>query len=185
MTTLDGQTIAILVTNHGVEQDELAEPHRAVTEAGGTAVIVAPEATQVQSLVGDKDRGRTFAVDVTVDQAGVDDFDGLVLPGGTLNADSLRLNQQAIDLVAAFSAAKKPIAAICHGPWALVEADVLGGKTLTSYPSLRTDIRNADGSWVDQEVKVCPANGWTLITSRTPDDLPAFNAALLAEFALQ
>jgi len=182
MGTLDRQTIGFLVSSYGVEQDELAEPHRAVTEAGGTAVIICPDGDTVQSLVGDKDPGREFTVDSTLDRVRAEDLHGLVLPGGTLNADTLRLRPEAVRLVADVVAARKPIAAICHGPWALVEADVVRGKTLTSYPSLRTDIRNAGGTWVDEEAKVCTAEGWTLVTSRTPDDLPAFDEALVAAF---
>jgi protease I len=183
MPPLEGKTIAILVSNYGVEQAELAEPKRAITDAGARAVIVGVENSDVQTLIGDKEPGDTFAVDVTTNQANAADYDALIIPGGTINADKLRTDAHAVDLVRAFADSKKPVAAICHGPWALVEADVVRGKNLTSYPSLRTDIRNAGGTWRDEQVVICHANDWTLITSRTPKDLDAFNPAIVEEFA--
>lgn len=180
---LSDKRIAFLLDNSGVEQVELTDPWQAFGDAGATLTLIAPEKGKVQAFNNDVDRADTFESDLAVDDANVAEFDALVLPGGTTNADSLRLNAYAIALVKEFVAAGKPIAAICHGPWALVEADVLAGKTLTSYPSLQTDIRNAGGSWVDEEAAICQAGGWTLVTSRNPDDLPAFIKAAGEAFA--
>lgn len=182
-TELDGRTYAFLCANSGVEQVELTEPWRRITEAGGTPVLVAPEGGRVQAFESDVNEADTFDVDTTLADASVDAFDGLVLPGGTTNPDQLRLDPSAVELVRAFVAAAKPVAAICHGPWMLVEADVVGGKTLTSWPSLQTDIRNAGGNWVDQQEFTCGAEGWTLVTSRKPDDLDAFCGAAVHAFA--
>jgi protease I len=176
---LQGTTVAFLVANAGVEQVELQAPWQAVIDAGGRPVLVAPEAGEVQAYNHDVEEGDSFPVDREVAEVSVADFDALVLPGGTTNPDKLRTDRAAMDLVRAFVDAGKPIAAICHGPWSLVEAGVLGGKTLTSWPSLQTDIRNAGGTWVDEEVFVCPAGGWELITSRNPDDLKAFTRAIV------
>ena len=177
------QKIAFLTSNSGVEQVELTQPWQAVIDAGGQPVLLAPETGTVQAMNDDVDQADTFRVDLAVDAARGADYVGLVIPGGTTNADHLRTDSAAVRFVADFVAAGRPVAAICHGLWALVEADVLRGKTLTSYPSLRTDITNAGGSWVDEEVFVCPAQGWTLITSRNPGDLDAFCAALVEQFA--
>ncbi|MEH3033541.1 MAG: type 1 glutamine amidotransferase [Aeromicrobium erythreum] len=179
MPTLQGRTIAFLTSQVGIEKAELVEPWQAVTDAGATAVHLAPETGDVQSMVGDVDKDEVFTADRTIASASVDEFDALVIPGGTVNADTLRLDEQAVALVKAFVDAGKPVAAICHGPWALVEAGVVPGKTLTSYPSLQTDVRNAGGTWVDEQVKHCTANGWDLITSRNPDDLKAFSETIL------
>jgi protease I len=175
---LRGRTVAILCTD-GVEQVELAEPMAAVERAGGTAKLVSLSEGEIQAMNADVNKADTFPVDVTVDWASVDDFDALILPGGTTNPDKLRQNGRAVSLVHDFFEAGKPVAAICHGPWLLVEADVVRGRTLTSYPSVRTDIRNAGGTVVDKEVVVDGG----LITSRNPDDLPAFCEALVREFA--
>ena len=180
---LHGKKIAFLLANSGVEQVELTTPWDELKEAGADLVLVAPEAGSVQAFNNDVEKADTFDVDVALDDADADDFDALVLPGGTTNADSLRMESGAVDLVRAFVEAGKPVAAICHGPWTLIEAGVLPGKTLTSYPSLQTDIRNAGGSWVDEEVFTCPEGGWTLVTSRDPDDLPAFVQAAGNAFA--
>ena len=181
---LDGRTIAFLVNNSGVEQVELTTPWQAVLDAGGRPVLVAPEAGQVQAFRNDVEKADTFEADVAVADANASEYDALVLPGGTTNPDQLRTIPEAVAFAKAFADAGKPVAAICHGPWTLVEAGVLGGKTLTSWPSLRTDIRNAGAQeWVDEQVFVCPANGWTLITSRNPDDLEAFSTKLVSEFA--
>jgi protease I len=183
MAALSGKKIAFLTSQTGVEKAELESPWQAVISEGGAPTLVAPESSAVQSMVGDVDKDRTFEPDVTVAAASADDYDALVIPGGTVNADKVRSDEASVALVKAFVEAGKPVAAICHGPWALVEAGVLPGKTLTSYPSLRTDITNAGGSWVDQEVTHCPENDWDLITSRNPDDLDAFNAKLTEIFA--
>lgn len=181
--SLEARRIAFLTANSGVEQPELEQPWRALEAAGARLAHIAPETGKVQAMTGDVNEADVFTAEVAAVDARADDYDGLVLPGGTTNADSLRLDADAVALVRAFIDAGKPVAAICHAPWTLVEAGVLPGKTLTSYPSLRTDITNAGGTWVDDEVHSCPADGWELVTSRTPDDLPAFNRALERLFA--
>lgn len=183
MSDLNGRKIAILTSNVGVEKVELESPRDAISQAGGTPELIAPEAGEVQTMVGDVDKDAKIPVDRPLGEVSADDYDALVIPGGTVNADHLRVETEAVALINSFIAAGKPIAAICHGPWALVEAGVLAGKTLTSYPSLRTDITNAGGSWVDEEVQHCTAEGWQLITSRNPHDLDAFNAKLIEVFA--
>ncbi len=182
MSHLTGKTVVFLTSGTGIEESELTEPWRVVQEHGGTPVLVAPEAGEVQTFVGDLEKSGTYPVDRVLGEVGVDDLDALVLPGGTVNADKLRLEEDAVALVAAVAAAGKPIAAICHGPWALVEAGLVEDKELTSYPSLATDIRNAGGSWRDAEVVVCHER-FPLVTSRNPDDLPAFTGAILDLFA--
>ena len=178
-STLQGKTIAFLVANEGVEQIELTEPWRAVEEAGGRPQLIAPDAdTKVQAF-NHLDKAGTFAVDTAVVDANVADYDGLMLPGGVANPDQLRTVPQAVQFVKGFFDARKPVAVICHGPWTLVEAGVLEGRTITSWPSVQTDIRNAGGTWVDEEVHVDQG----LVTSRRPDDLPAFCAKLVEEFA--
>jgi deglycase len=174
---LQGKTIAFLATD-GVEQVEYTEPRKAVEAAGGTAQLVALEPGQIQGF-NHLDKGDTFPVDKAVSEASADDYDGLVLPGGVANPDALRADKQAVEFVRSFFEAGKPVASICHGAWTLVEADVVRGRTLTSWPSIRTDIENAGGTWVDAEVHTDRG----LVTSRKPDDLPAFNAKLVEEFA--
>jgi len=178
---LAGKTIAFLVANEGIEQIELTEPWSAVEAAGGTPQLVAPEPGPAQAF-NHLDKGDAFPVDVIVSDADPSSYAGLVLPGGVANPDQLRAQPAAVAFVKAFFDAGKPVAAICHGPWTLVEAGVVRGRTLTSWPSLQTDIRNAGGSWVDEEVHVDRAGG-VLVTSRKPDDLKAFNSALVEEFA--
>jgi protease I len=168
------KTIAFLTANEGVEQVELTEPWRAVTEAGHEAVMIAPKNGTVQ-LFKHLDKADTQPVDRTVADAKVADFDALVLPGGVANPDALRQDQQAVAFVKEFVASGKPVAVICHAPWMLVEADVVSGRRVASWPSLKTDIRNAGGEWVDEPV-VTDGN---LTTSRKPDDLPQFCSALL------
>jgi protease I len=180
---LDGKRIAFLVANTGVEQIELTSPWQTVKDAGGEPVLIAPKNQPVQAVNGDMNKGDTFTPDRTVDAVSSDEFDALVLPGGVANPDKLRLVADAVSFVGSFAAAGKPIAAICHGPWSLVEAGIVQGKTLTSWPSLQTDIRNAGGEWRDEEVFVCPMEGYQLVTSRKPDDLDAFNRALVETFA--
>jgi deglycase len=180
---LNGKRIAFLVANSGVEQVELTTPWEAVERAGGTPVLVAPETGTVQAFIGDVEKADTFEATMAVSVVSGDDFDALVLPGGTTNPDKLRLDQDAVRFVAGFAESGKPVAAICHGPWTLVEADVVRGKTLTSWPSLQTDIRNAGGDWRDVESFTCTAGGFPLVTSRKPDDLDAFVAASVKLFA--
>jgi protease I len=171
---LDGLRVAVLATN-GYEPSELTEPTRALREAGAAVTIVSPEAGQIHG----KAKTDVADVDLTLDAARPDDFDALLLPGGVKNPDTLRQDERAVGFVRHFFDAGKPIAAICHAPWMLVEADVVRGRRLTSYPSLKTDIRNAGGEWIDAEVVVDQG----LVTSRTPDDIPSFNAKMLEEFA--
>ena len=178
---LQGRTVAFLATE-GVEQVELTDPWKAVEEAGGTPKLVSLSDEKVQAF-NHLDKADTFAVDVTVKDAKVTDFDGLVLPGGVSNPDALRMDDDAVAFVKGFAEGGKPVAVICHGPWTLVEAGVLEGRSLTSWPSLRTDIENAGGHWVDEEVTVCDEGPAVLISSRKPDDLPAFCATLVGEFA--
>lgn len=166
--------IAFLVAPEGIEQVELTEPWKAVTDAGHEAVLVSTESGEVQ-MFNHLDKGDTRPVDQVVGDVKVDDFDALVLPGGVANPDALRTDESAVGFVRDFVASGKTVAAICHAPWTLIEADVLKGRTLTSWPSLKTDITNAGGSWVDER-NVVDGN---LITSRNPDDIPAFNSALV------
>jgi protease I len=174
MAALDGKNILVISTNYGVEQDEIVVPIDQLRERGASVTVAAQETGSIQTLVGDKDPGKTVDPDTTIAGVNAGSFDALVVPGGTINADTLRTDQRAVSLVQAFAGAGKPIAAICHGPWTLVEAGVVSGKTITSYPSLQTDLRNAGAEWVDQEVQVDGG----LITSRNPDDLPAFVDAI-------
>jgi protease I len=180
---LVGKRIAFLVANSGVEQVELTTPWTAVEEAGGTPVLIAPERAEVQAFDHDVEKADTFDADLGVGDADVADYAGLVLPGGTTNPDKLRTDPDAVAFVAGFAEAGKPIAAICHGPWSLVEADVVRGKTLTSWPSLQTDIRNAGGDWRDVDSHTCREGSYALVTSRKPDDLDAFTAAAIEAFA--
>jgi protease I len=175
---LEGKRIAFLVANEGVEQVELTRPWDAVREAGAETELVAPNEGEVQAF-NHLDKGDKFPVDRTVADANAGDYDGLVLPGGVANPDILRTLPEAIQFTRAFFEAGKPVGAICHAPWTLVEADVVRGRTVTSWPSLQTDIRNAGGNWVDMEVQVDAG----LVTSRKPDDLDAFNAKIVEEFA--
>jgi len=174
---LKDMKVAIVVDDL-FEQAELAEPKKALEAAGVTVHIVAPKGPAVTGMKH-HDKGDTFPVSVSLDQARPEDYDGLVLPGGVVNADVLRMNEDAQRFARSFFEAGKPVASICHGPWTLVEADVVRGRTLTSWPSLQTDIRNAGGTWVDEEVHVDQG----LVTSRKPDDIPAFNEKMLEEFA--
>ncbi|MEU3603381.1 type 1 glutamine amidotransferase domain-containing protein [Streptomyces sp. NPDC006798] len=174
--------VAFLVAPEGVEQSELTEPWRAVAAAGDVPVLVSTEEGRVQAF-HHLDRGDSFPVERTVSGAGAGEYGALVLPGGLANPDALRTDPDAVAFVRSFFDAGKPVAAICHAPWTLVEADVVRGRTLTSWPSLRTDVGNAGGTWVDEPVRVCREGGSTLITSRRPDDLPAFTAAFTEEFA--
>ena len=172
---LQDKKVAFVVAD-GVEQIELTEPWKAVENEGGQPELISIESGEIQGFEH-LDKADKFTVDRTADQAKVDDYDGLVLPGGVANPDFLRGDENVVRLVRSFFEAGKPVAAICHGPWTLVEADVVRDRTLTSWPTLKTDIRNAGGNWVDEEVHV--DNG--LVTSRKPDDLPAFCDKLVEE----
>jgi protease I len=179
---LSGKKIAFLMANEGVEQVELTRPREAVQNAGGNAVLVAPKEGKIQAF-NHLDKADEFDVDTTTSRLEADDYDGIVLPGGVANPDQLRMDAPAVEFVRRFFGSGKPAAVICHGPWTLVEADVIRGRTLTSWPSLQTDIRNAGGTWVDHEVVECTSGPNTLITSRKPDDLDAFCRALVKAFA--
>ena len=171
---LNAMKIAILVDDL-FEQPELEEPLKALKAAGATVHVVSPKGPTVTGMKH-HDKGDTFHVDVALDEARPEDYDGLVLPGGVVNADALRMNAAAQDFASAFDGAGKPIAVVCHGPWLLISAGLASGRTLTSWPSLQDDLRNAGATWVDREV-VCDGN-WT--SSRKPDDLPAFNREFIA-----
>jgi len=174
---LQGKKVAILVEN-GFEQVELEQPKQALEQAGATTQIVSPQNGTVMGWQS-TNWGDKFPVDVKLDSASADDYDALLLPGGVMNPDKLRMHPKAVEFVRKFFDAHKPVAAICHGPWTLVEADVVEGRKLTSYPSIHTDLINAGASWVDQEVVVDKG----LVTSRKPDDIPAFNRKMVEEFA--
>jgi protease I len=174
---LQGKTIAFLATD-GVEQVELTKPWEAVERAGGNPKLVSLKGGRIQGVNG-SNKGDTFPVDQTIDGAMADDYDGLVLPGGVANPDHLRMNEKAVQFVRTFFDQGKPVAAICHGPWTLIDAEVVRGRTLTSYPSLHKDLENAGAHWVDEEVHVDQG----LVTSRNPSDLPAFCKKAVEEFA--
>ena len=178
-STLDGRTILLLSSNFGTEAAEIRSPLGALRDAGATVTVAAPETGVVRTLEHDRDPGPEVPVDAAHDTVRAADFDALVLPGGTLNADSLRGDETAQFLARAFAADGKPVAAICHAPWLLVETGLADGRELTSVPTIRTDLVNAGGRWVDQEVVVDDSAGFRLITSRTPDDLDAFDAAII------
>ena len=175
--SLQGKRVAMLVEN-GFEQIELTEPRKALLDAGAEAHVVSPVKGKVKGW-NFKEWGDEVSVDKPLDQADPNDYDALVLPGGVMNPDKLRMNPRAIDFVKAFFQAGKPVAAICHAPWTLIDAGVVSGRKITSYPSLATDLKNAGAKWVDEEVVVDQG----LVTSRNPDDLPAFNRKMIEEFA--
>ncbi len=175
---LSGKKIAFLVAQEGVEEVELTKPWQAVEQAGATPELIAPQSGEVQAFQH-LDKSKTYRVDKTLAAADPGDYDGVVLPGGVANPDQLRTEPKAIEFLQRFFAEGKPVGVICHGAWTLVEADLVRGRTLTSWPSLRTDIRNAGGDWVDEQVVVDEG----LVSSRNPDDLPAFCAKIVEEFA--
>jgi deglycase len=177
MGKLDGKKIGVLATD-GVEQVELVEPRKALEDEGATTELISLDDGEILGF-NHLDHGDTFAVDKVVKDASVDDYDGLLIPGGVANGDFLRADADAVRFVADFAATRKPIAAICHAPWILVETGIVKGRTVTSWPSLKTDVRNAGGTWVDEEVHVDQG----LVTSRKPDDIPAFSAKAIEEFA--
>ena len=178
-TPLDGKRIALLIAPRGTEEPEFVQPKKAVEDAGATVTVISTESGTAQTVNNDLDSGGTYSVDATFAEVSAEDFDGLVIPGGTVGADTLRGDDNAVDFVRAFFEQMKPVGAICHAPWLLVEADVLQGRTLTSYPTLQTDIRNAGATWVNEKVVVDQG----MVTSRNPDDLPAFCDKLVEEFA--
>jgi protease I len=175
--TLQGKKVAILATN-GFEQSELLEPRKALEAQGAKTLVVSPEKGKIKGW-SEKNWGEEVAVDLALDSANAADFDALLLPGGVMNPDKLRMEPRAVQFVRQFFEAKKPVAAICHGPWMLVEAGAVRGRTVTSWPSLQTDIRNAGGKWVDREVAVDDG----VVTSRKPADIPAFNEKMIEEFS--
>ncbi|MEV7429363.1 MULTISPECIES: type 1 glutamine amidotransferase domain-containing protein [unclassified Nocardioides] len=175
---LDGRRVAILAAD-GVERVELEQPRQALDDAGARTVLVSISSGEIQARNNDLEDAGTFSVDQTVGEASLDDYDALLLPGGTVNPDKLRMEPAAVDLVRDFVQSGKPVASICHGPWNFVEADVARGRRLTSWPSVRTDLRNAGAEVVDEEV-VTDGN---ITTSRSPDDLPAFCERIVQEFA--
>ncbi|MEB3357061.1 MAG: type 1 glutamine amidotransferase domain-containing protein [Synechococcales bacterium] len=174
---LNGKRVAILVAN-GFEQVEMTRPRQALAEAGAETHLISPEDTQVQGW-NHYDKASLFPVDVVLDDADPNNYDALLLPGGTVNPDQLRVNETAMRFVRSFIEANKPIAAICHGPWSLIEADGVKGRRMTSYPSIKTDLKNAGANWVDEEVVV----DGRLVTSRKPDDIDAFNSQVIEIFA--
>ena len=176
---LQGRKVAILLAPIGSEQVEFTEPKKAVEDAGAEVDVVGIQTGEAQTMNSDVNMGETFTVEKTFSDVSVADYDALIVPGGTVGADNLRANQEAVQFVHGFFEQEKPVGVICHGPWTLVEADVVRGRTLTSYPSLQTDIRNAGGEWVDEEV----VTDQGLVTSRNPDDLPAFCSKLVEEIA--
>ena len=175
-SSLSGKRVAILATD-GFEQAELLEPQKALEEAGASTQVVSPKGPKIRGW-NERDWGQEVPVDVTLEAAKAGDYDALVLPGGVMNPDKLRMDEKALRFIREMVDAGKPVAAICHGPWTLVEIGFAKGRTLTSWPSLKTDIRNAGGNWVNQEVVVDHG----LVTSRKPADLPAFNRKMVEEF---
>jgi protease I len=176
---LQGKKIAILLAPVGSEQAEFEQPKKAVEDAGATVDVVGLQTGDAQTMNSDVNPGDTFTVEKTFSEVSADEYDGLVVPGGTVGADNLRADEEAVNFIHSFFEQAKPVGVICHGPWTLVEADVVNGRTLTSYPTLQTDICNAGGNWVDEEV----VTDQGLVTSRNPDDLPAFCDKIVEEFA--
>jgi len=176
---LQGKKIAILLAPVGSEQVEFEEPKKAVEDAGGTVDVVGIQTGDAQTMNSDVNPGDTFTVEKTFSEVSAHEYDGLVVPGGTVGADKLRGSDDAVSFIHSFFEQAKPVGVICHGPWTLVEADVVKGRTLTSYPTVQTDIRNAGGNWVDEEV----VTDQGLVTSRNPDDVPAFCSKIVEEFA--
>ncbi|APE25576.1 MULTISPECIES: type 1 glutamine amidotransferase domain-containing protein [Streptomyces] len=177
--TLDGISVLVLTTNYGTEQDELNKPVEVLREAGARVTVAAQKREPVETLVSDRRPGEAVEPDTTLSDAAAEEYDAVVVPGGTVNADTLRTDGDARRLLSAFADAGKPVAAICHGPWLLVDTGLARGRELTSYPSLRPDLENAGARWVDREVVVDTTGGHPLITSRKPDDLEAFSGAVV------
>lgn len=181
MADLSSKKVLVLVSNRGAEQDELTSPVESLRSAGANVKVAAPQKEKIQTLVGDWDQGKILEADMALETVDEQEFDLLLIPGGTLNADNLRLDDEAQRIVQSFAATGRPVASICHGPWLLVETGLVRDKTLTSYKSIKTDVVNAGGQWVDEEVFRCSAQNFVLITSRNPGDLEAFNAAIIEE----
>ncbi|RKD97152.1 type 1 glutamine amidotransferase domain-containing protein [Halopiger aswanensis] len=177
--SLEDTTVAIFIAPEGTEEIEFTEPKDAVSEAGATVDVLGSETGEAQTVNDDLEESEMYEVEKTFDEVSADDYDAVIVPGGTVGADTLRANEDAVELLRSHVTAGKPAGVICHGPWLLVEADVVDGRTLTSYPSLQTDIRNAGGEWVDEEAVVDDG----LVTSRNPDDLEAFCESILEAFA--
>lgn len=176
---LSGRTVALLVSPRGTEEPEFVQPRQALIDAGATVVVLSTESGVAQTVNNDLDEGDSYPIDKTFAEVSADDFDGVVIPGGTVGADTLRADGDAVSFVKQMFDASKPVAAICHAPWVLAEAGVLQGRNMTSYPSLRTDLENAGATWTDEEVVVDRG----LVTSRDPDDLPAFCTKVIEEIA--
>lgn len=176
---LEGKTIAILIAPRGTEEPEFAQPRDALKDAGAKVIVISSKTGTAQTVNNDLDPGGDYSIDEVISDVSADDFHALVIPGGSVGADKLRADKNIVAFIRDFFSAGKPVAAICHAPWALAEADVLKGRKVTSFHSIQTDLRNAGATWVDQEV----VTDQGLVTSRTPDDLPAFCAKMVEEFA--
>ncbi|ARS49648.1 MULTISPECIES: type 1 glutamine amidotransferase domain-containing protein [Pseudomonadaceae] len=177
-SNLQGKKVLFITANSGIERDELLKPMQALKDQGASVTHASVKGGEAETWLKDSEKDVTVQSDTQLKGLSAADYDLLVIPGGTVNADTLRQDSDAQRLVQEFRQASKTVAAICHGPWLLIDAGVVSGKALTSYSSVRTDLVNAGADWVDAQVKVCPGQNWKLITSRTPDDLPAFNEAL-------
>lgn len=177
--SLDGKHVLVLTTNYGTEQDELKKPMAALREAGARVTLAAQKAEPVRTLVSDRKEGDTVRPDTTYEEVSADRFDAVIVPGGTINADHLRVDETAQRLLVEFAKAGKTVAAICHGPWLLVDSGLARGRELTSYPTLQTDLVNAGGNWVDRKVVVDESGGYRLITSRKPADVQPFSEAII------
>ena len=178
-TTIKGKKIAVLIAPRGTEEPEFVKPKQAVEQAGGTVTVISLEAGKAETVNGDLDPGSSYNVDKAIGSVSARDFDGLVIPGGCVGADKLRGSKEVVSFIRDFFEQAKPVGVICHGPWTLVEAGVLKGRTITSFPTVKKDIENAGGIWVDQEVVTDKG----LVSSRNPKDLPAFCAKIVEEFA--